>query len=153
MGRGRRALALAGCSALLGAGAVLAEVRDDDSGFWEIEEPDDPAAAEGRAPDPPDEESRPVPWDGPSCDPPPPVPAAAMAPAPPEPDGPPAEEAWDDEEWDDDAEWESVEWESSSWESDWTDDCHGLVSCSFTLVGEVVALPFRVLGGVFRFVF
>ena len=43
-----------------------------------------------------------------------------------------------------------VEWES---DEDFFDRCHGVVTCTFTLAGEVVALPFRILGGVFRFIF
>ena len=32
------------------------------------------------------------------------------------------------------------------------DRCHGLVSCTFTVVGEVIALPFRIVGAAFSVV-
>ncbi len=44
----------------------------------------------------------------------------------------------------------TVEWER---DEDFFDRCHGIVTCTFTIVGEVVALPFRILGGVFRFIY
>ena len=31
--------------------------------------------------------------------------------------------------------------------------CHGLFSCTFVVVGEVVALPFRIVGAAFEVVF
>lgn len=32
-------------------------------------------------------------------------------------------------------------------------DCHGAVSCSFSLVGQLVSLPFRILGAVLDAIF
>ena len=32
-------------------------------------------------------------------------------------------------------------------------ECHGVVSCSFYIAGEAIALPFRALGAVLDFVF
>ena len=33
------------------------------------------------------------------------------------------------------------------------DNCHGLFSCTFVVAGEVVALPFRIVGAAFDVVF
>lgn len=59
-----------------------------------------------------------------------------------------------------DAERQGDEWADEDWEGDepdteesFSDRCHGVVSCSFTLAGEAIALPFHILHGVFRFVF
>lgn len=30
-----------------------------------------------------------------------------------------------------------------------SDRCHGVISCTFTVVGEVIALPFRIVGAAF----
>lgn len=45
------------------------------------------------------------------------------------------------------------EFDESEGVENFADRCHGIVSCMFTLTGEVITLPFRILGGVFRFIF
>ena len=65
-----------------------------------------------------------------------------------------SDDAWGDAEREDD-EWadEDSEGDESDTEESFSDRCHGVVSCTFTLAGEAIALPFRILHGVFRFVF
>ena len=48
---------------------------------------------------------------------------------------------------------EDSEFDESEGVEHFADRCHGIVSCMFTLTGEVITLPFRILGGVFRFIF
>ena len=59
------------------------------------------------------------------------------------------DDGWEDEDWTDE-ESEPVEGES---DESFSDRCHGVVSCTFMIVGEVIALPFRILDGAFRIIF
>ena len=117
-------LAVAAILLAVGVGAAAAESGDDSSGFWEVGEHEECAATEAN---PSDSGEAPRATSGRESD---------------------ARDS-DTDEWSDE-DWEPVEWES---DEGFFDRCHGVVSCTFTLVGEMIALPFRILGGVFRFIF
>jgi len=117
-------LAVAAILLAVGVGAAAAESGDDSSGFWEVGEHEERAATEAN---PSDSGEAPRATSGRESD---------------------ARDS-DADEWSDEDS-EPVEWES---DEGFFDRCHGVVSCTFTLVGEMIALPFRILGGVFRFIF
>ncbi len=127
-------LAVAAILLAVGVGAAAAESGDDSSGFWEVGEHEECAATEAN---PSDSGEAPRATSGRESD-------ARDSDT----------DEWSDEDSDAD-EWSDEDWEPVEWESDegFFDRCHGVVSCTFTLVGEVIALPFRILGGVFRFIF
>ena len=127
-------LAIAAILLALGAGGVApAESSDDSSGLREVGETAESAATEANSsasPEAPRDGDQSVDWDS------------------------EADDEWGDAGWKDedqtDEDSDPFEWES---DKSFSDRCHGIVSCSFTLVGKVIALPFRILRGVLRFVF
>ncbi len=137
-------LAVAAILLGIGAGVTPAESGDDSSGLWGVGETEESAATEAN---PSDSSEVPRATSGRES-------GARHSEA-----GGRNDEDSDADEWGDDGredeDWTDEDSEPVEWESDesFSDRCHGVVSCTFTLVGEVIALPFRILGGVFRFIF
>ena len=141
-----KTLAVAAILLALGAGVAPAhsEEGDDSSGFWDVEESEKSATTEAN------------PGDS-SC-----VPCAngdresnpqdSVAVHRNDEDSDP--ETWGDEDWDDD-DWTGGDLEPIEWDSEeaFFDRCHGIVSCTFTVAGELISLPFRILGVVFQIIF
>ena len=127
-------LAVAAILLAIGAGVAPAESGDDSSGLWEEGETEENAATEAN---PSASSETPRATSGRESD---------------------VRNSYADEWGDDgreDEDWTDEDSEPVERASDegFSDRCHGVVSCTFTLVGEVIHLPFRILGGVLRFIF